>query len=96
MFLESSFFPAFQNLFLGVLRALSDQRERAVRFFIRRIKHFFALEKVSTSIFEKMNHPNNWQQNASRISSTGQCPGGERYAFLTRRFVFSRVAHLHG
>jgi predicted GIY-YIG superfamily endonuclease len=35
MFLESSFFPAFQNFFLGVLRALSDHRERAVKQFFR-------------------------------------------------------------
>jgi hypothetical protein len=35
VFLESSFFPAFQTLFPGVPRALSDQRKRAVRFFTR-------------------------------------------------------------
>ena len=40
MFLESSFFPAFQNLFLGVPRVLSDQRERAVDFFNRGSEQF--------------------------------------------------------
>ncbi|WP_153307007.1 hypothetical protein [Desulfonatronum thioautotrophicum] len=35
MFLESSFFSAFRNLFLGVPRVLSEQRERAVRYFNR-------------------------------------------------------------
>ena len=59
MFLESSFFPAFQNLFLGVPRALSDQRERAVCFFNQGANQLCAPEKVSTCLPGKMNYPEN-------------------------------------
>ncbi|WP_031385978.1 hypothetical protein [Desulfonatronum thiodismutans] len=57
MFLESSFFPAFQNLFLGVPRAFSDQRERAVRFFIRGYIEFVLSKKCQPVFTAKRTIP---------------------------------------
>jgi hypothetical protein len=57
MFLESSFFPAFQNLFLGVLRASSEAggsiihaTDKTIFCFRKSVNQFFRKNEPSHSI----------------------------------------------